>query len=104
MAKRTRQIMELGKYIWANPFVCHGQPTFKGTRKMVHCVLEWLAQGKTVDELAAETALPREAIEEALSLAARAIREHYAVAPAPLHPSDDRAPAKRQKARAKQVR
>ena len=36
---------ELGEYIVADPGICHGKPTFKGTRIMVFQVLEQVAYG-----------------------------------------------------------
>lgn len=44
MKRRTRK--ELGRYIVADPDMCHGQPTFTGTRIMVKSVLFCVAQGK----------------------------------------------------------
>ena len=35
----------IGRYIVADPRICHGQPTFRGTRIMVSQVLEQLADG-----------------------------------------------------------
>ena len=37
--------LELGEYIVADPKICHGKPTFKGTRIMVYQVLEQVAYG-----------------------------------------------------------
>ena len=39
----------LGKYIVADPEVCHGKPTFKGTRIMVWQVFEHLALGEPLE-------------------------------------------------------
>jgi uncharacterized protein (DUF433 family) len=36
---KTRKRKELGQYIVADPEICHGQLTFKGTRIMVKSVL-----------------------------------------------------------------
>ena len=47
MKRRTRK--ELGRYIVADPDICHGQPTFTGTRIMVKSVLFCVAQGKDWD-------------------------------------------------------
>ncbi|MBM3136110.1 MAG: DUF433 domain-containing protein [Chloroflexi bacterium] len=44
MAKKTKRRL-LGRYIVADPEVCHGQPTFRGTRIMVWQVLEMVTQG-----------------------------------------------------------
>jgi len=41
--------VELGEYIVADPLVCHGKPTFKGTRIMVWQILEDLARGESID-------------------------------------------------------
>jgi uncharacterized protein (DUF433 family) len=35
----------IGRYIVADPAVCHGQPTFRGTRILVANVLEQLSAG-----------------------------------------------------------
>ena len=42
---------ELGEHIVADPLICHGKPTFKGTRIMVWQILEDLARGESVDEV-----------------------------------------------------
>lgn len=39
------QIKHLGRHIIADPEVCHGQPTFRGTRIFVADVLEMVAEG-----------------------------------------------------------
>ncbi len=35
----------LGRYIVADPDICHGKPTFRGTRIIVWQVLEMVAEG-----------------------------------------------------------
>src|SRR5262249_40752886 len=70
MPKKAEQPRELGKYIIANPRICHGEPTFKGTRKLVRDCIEMAAKGLTIDELASRANLPREAIVQALRFAA----------------------------------
>jgi hypothetical protein len=51
--KRTRRGLlrkiELGRYIVADPEICHGKPTFKGTRIMVWQVLDDVAEGRSWD-------------------------------------------------------
>ena len=42
-------VVELGRYIVADPRICHGKPTFRGTRIMVHQVLADVAAGKSWD-------------------------------------------------------
>jgi uncharacterized protein (DUF433 family) len=41
--------IELGKYIVADPKICHGKPTFKGTRIFVRDVLADVEQGLSWD-------------------------------------------------------
>jgi hypothetical protein len=41
--------VELGKFIVADPAICHGKPTFKGTRIMVWQILDDLAEGRSWD-------------------------------------------------------
>ena len=40
---KTRKLM--GRHIVADPTICHGKPTFRGTRIMVWQVLDMVAQG-----------------------------------------------------------
>ena len=48
---RTGQRIELGEYVVADPLICHGKPTYKGTRIMVWQILEALADGESVNQL-----------------------------------------------------
>lgn len=59
--------LKLGEYIVTDPDICHGKPTFKGTRIMVKHVLDMVAQGATWEQIIAEYdgAISREAIAEA---------------------------------------
>ena len=41
----------IGAYITTDPAVCHGKPCFKGTRIMVHQILELLEAGIPVKEI-----------------------------------------------------
>ena len=43
--KRTAPRIELGRYIVADPAICHGKPTFKGTRVFVADVLADVERG-----------------------------------------------------------
>jgi uncharacterized protein (DUF433 family) len=72
---RTAKRKELGKYIVADPEICHGQLTFKGTRIMVKSVLEMLAEGKDWDWISAayDGRISREAIAEVVKLAGEAL-------------------------------
>ena len=61
---------ELGRYIVADPAICHGKPTFKGTRIMVWQVLDELAHGMTPEEITAAWGgkVSRDAIAESQQL------------------------------------
>ena len=74
---RARKRKELGQYIVADPEICHGQLTFKGTRIMVKSVLHYVAQGKDWDWISQQYfgKVSREAIAEAVSLASAALLE-----------------------------
>lgn len=70
-AQRT----ELGRYIVADPAICHGKPTFKGTRIMVWQVLDDVAEGRLWDFICNTRwagRLPLAAVAEAVKLAEEA--------------------------------
>lgn len=71
--------INLNKYIVANPSICHGKPTFKGTRVMIWQVLDMLRQGLSRQEiLQAFPSLKGRDIKAALSYAADLTRgENY---------------------------
>lgn len=70
----------VNKYIIANPQICHGKPTFKGTRIMVWQILEMLKDGLTPKEIfEAFPALTEEHIKSALEYAASLTKEGYAI-------------------------
>ena len=65
----------LGEYVVVDPRICHGKPTFKGTRIMVWQVLEDVADGKSWDFISRVRwggRVPVAAIAEAVRLAQRA--------------------------------
>ncbi len=68
----------LGKYIVADPEICHGKPTFRGTRVMVADVLEQVASGMAWEAIVEEWRgkVPREAIAEAVRLAREVLITH----------------------------
>jgi uncharacterized protein (DUF433 family) len=76
MPKKPRKI--LGRFIVADPEICHGKPTFLGTRIMVAQVLKQVAKGTPWDEITAEWrgAVSKEAIAEAVELAQRTFEVH----------------------------
>ena len=63
--------VELGTYLVADPALCHGKPTFKGTRILMWQVLDELAHGMTPDEIVAAWGgkVSRAAIAESVLLA-----------------------------------
>ena len=90
MSEEKYKRIELGKYIVADPHICHGQPTFRGTRVIVPPVIKSLSGGKTIDEIAADYQILDEAVIEALYLAAEALLEKYAVPfPEPIIPTEE---------------
>jgi uncharacterized protein (DUF433 family) len=68
----------LGRYIVMDSRICHGQPTFRGTRIMVWQVLEQVASGIVWEAIVEEWrgSVPKEAIAEAVRLAMQALVEH----------------------------
>lgn len=79
MAKRPSPQL-LGRYIASDPDICHGKPTFCGTRIMVADVLEQVAEGLAWETIREEWGgrITPEAIAEAVSLARQALLEHAA--------------------------
>ena len=75
MKNGTKQRVELGQYIVADPEVCHGKPTFKGTRIMVWQVLEDVAEGRSWEFICNTRwggRIPLAAVAEAVRLAREA--------------------------------
>ena len=70
-AMPTEQRKLLGRYIVADPKICHGKPTFPGTRVMVAQVLKQVGKGTPWDTITAEWrgSVTRDAIAEAVELA-----------------------------------
>jgi uncharacterized protein (DUF433 family) len=78
MPRKQRKL--LGRYIVMDPQICHGKPTFRGTRIMVAQVLRQAAKGMSWKAITAEWrgAVSGEAIAEAVELAHRAFEDHAA--------------------------
>jgi uncharacterized protein (DUF433 family) len=58
-----------GDCIVSNPTICHGEPTFRGTRILVADVLEQVEGGMAYEAIIEEWrrgTLPRDAIDEAV--------------------------------------
>ena len=68
----------LGRFIVADSKVCHGQPTFRGTRVFVADVLDQIARGLDWETIIEEWhgSITHEAIAEAVHLAAQALLKH----------------------------
>jgi uncharacterized protein (DUF433 family) len=75
-ADGARRRIELGRHIVADPKICGGQPTFKGTRIMVWIVLEQLDRGLTWQEVVREwdSRVSEEAIGEAIAIAGLVVK------------------------------
>jgi len=70
--RRTAKRVELGQYVVADPEICHGQPTFKGTRIMVWQVLDDVADGRSWEFICNKRwggRIPLAAVAEAVRLA-----------------------------------
>jgi hypothetical protein len=78
--KQPSERKELGTYIVTDPEICHGKPTFKGTRIMVWQVLDDVAEGRSWDFICNERwggRIPLSAVAEAVRLAQEALLERY---------------------------
>ena len=65
------EVKEFGKHIVADPRICHGQLTFRGTRILVETVLEQVSTGREWKAITNSWGgkVPVEAITEAVLLA-----------------------------------
>ncbi len=68
----------MGRYIVTDPEICHGKPTFRGTRVLVSDVLEQVASGMAWETIIEEwnNSVTKEAIQEAVQLASQAFIKH----------------------------
>ena len=72
--------VDINEYIVADPEICHGKPTFKGTRVMVWQVLDMLKVGQSEKEI--KDAFPHltgNHIKAALDYASSLMKEGYAI-------------------------
>lgn len=76
--RRMARDRSLGRWIVADSRVCHGKPTFRGTRILVSDVLEMVAQGMAWETIIAEWHgdISKEAIAEAVRLSSEAFIKH----------------------------
>ena len=75
----------IGRFIVADHAICHGQPTFRGTRILVADVLEQVAAGMAWETIIEEWRgnVSSDAISEAVRLASQAFRDHSSQYAAP---------------------
>ena len=68
----------IGRYIVTDPRICHGKPTFRGTRVLVSDVLEQVASGMAWESIIEDWngSITKEAIKEAVQLASQALLKH----------------------------
>lgn len=79
----------IGRHIVSDSRICHGRPTFRGTRVLVSDVLEQVAAGLAWETIVEEWhgSISQEAIAEAVQLAGRALLDHveeYLLEPVPV--------------------
>jgi len=70
--------IEYGQYIVADPQICHGKLTFRGTRIMVKSILEHVMLGESWESISADAdgKVSVEAIAEAVNLACQFFLDH----------------------------
>ncbi len=74
--------IEVNNYIVIDSEICHGKPTFKGTRIMVYLILEMLESGALIkDILKAYPSLTEKHIKAALEFAARITERNFELTP-----------------------
>ncbi len=68
-----------GKYIVADPEICHGKPTFRGTRIMVWQVLGMLARGQSWEAITKAWGgrVTSEYIAESLQFASKVLQKSF---------------------------
>jgi uncharacterized protein (DUF433 family) len=68
----------LGRYIVADPKICHGKPTFRGTRIFVSDVLDMVADGMAWETIIEQwhNSITKDAIAEAVTLAREVFLKH----------------------------
>jgi uncharacterized protein (DUF433 family) len=76
--KAQRKIV-LGRYVVADPKICHGKLTFRGTRIFVADVLEQVAKGMNWESITESWggSVSQEAIAEAVRLAREALLTYW---------------------------
>ena len=72
------RLLFIGRYIVSDPKVCHGKPTFRGTRVLVSDVLDQVGNGIDWETIIQDwnESITKEAISEAVQLASQALLKH----------------------------
>jgi uncharacterized protein (DUF433 family) len=91
LVKKLQSATTIGRFIVSDPKICHGQPTFSGTRILVADVLEQVASGLAWESIVEEwrDSVSRDAIAEALRLSRQAFLDYsgrYVVPDARMEP------------------
>ena len=75
---RSTKAKSIGRHMVVDPRICHGRPTFRGTRVLVSDVLEQVAGGMAWETIIEEWngSVPKQAIAEAVQLASQAFQRH----------------------------
>ena len=75
---RSPKMRILGRHVVSDPRICHGKPTFRGTRVRVEDVLDQVASGMAWETIIEEwnRSVTAEAIREAVQLATLALAKH----------------------------
>lgn len=78
IVKGVKRAHLMGRHIVTDPNICHGKPTFRGTRVLVADVLEQVASGVAWETIIEEwnDSITKEAIGEAVQLASKALLKH----------------------------
>jgi uncharacterized protein (DUF433 family) len=77
MIMKSRKRVELGQYVVADPEICHGKLTIRGTRILVADILHLIGRGYDWEHISAEYGgkLSHEAIAEVVQIAREALLE-----------------------------
>ena len=72
------KLLFIGRYIVTDPKICHGKPTFRGTRVLVSDVLDQVSNGVAWETIIEEWngSITKDAISEAVQLASQALLKH----------------------------
>ena len=76
--KEVKKAHFIGRHIVTDPRICHGKPTFRGTRVLVADVLDQVASGVAWETIIDDwnDSITKEAIGEAVQLASQALLKH----------------------------